>query len=341
MKLSRLRVAFPEALGQLDLSFRDDEGHVRPITLIYGGPGAGKTLLLQAIASTRPGHSVAMGRPTEPRCSARCEWLTGMDQPDRTTPVALASPAPSELALVDTDQRRDASFVDRLAKSGGFVFLCFSALRWFSKTPLALTSPARTIARYDVREYRPLDDAARNDLVREVKQALSYAAITRALPQPDGEKHHLLGEAMLGVVQALATLYGFDYLEIDPRSLEPVFRGPDGTHMHFDAIPTAVKHAVAFGALPLAALWAAYPGMDPRRAEGLVAIDQLELQQDPQVASSILDALTAHMPALQLVVTTRSLELLAARESDEALALRRVSPQGQVSIDEGPNARVH
>ncbi|HEX2734375.1 MAG TPA: hypothetical protein VHM70_22350 [Polyangiaceae bacterium] len=343
MKLKSVHMSCPESLGDFALSFDDEQGSPKPLTLVFGGPGSGKTTLLTALAHTRPGHTVAMNlRPTDPPCFARSEWWLGLDEPDRVHPLRLWSPnAGPELAEADPAARRDVALFDKLAREGGFVFVAFSAMRWFSRSPLILSAPERSVRRYDVRSNEPLDDAARNDLSRDVKQALVYAAIVRALPEVDGDRHQILGDTMSRVVNSLTRALGYEYIGISPTSLEPTFVGRERVQLPFDALPSAVKHAAAFGALTLRALWAAYPGLNPELAQGLVVIDQIELHQDASVAAILLERLLAALPNVQWIVTTRSQELLASRNPDECVALRRLDPAGKVSVHWGPDAHVH
>ncbi len=341
MKLLSVRVSSPDALGELEVPFITEDRGPRNLTLIVGGPGSGKTTLVTAIASTRPGHVTAMGfRPSDAPCTASCSWWLGMDDPDRSTPLLLHSPNALEIPNA-VDARREAAFFERLARQGGFVFIALSAMRWFSKAPLVLSTPERTVARYDVRAAEPLDDAGRNDLGREVKQALCYASIVRVLPHGERERERLLGEAMAKLVGQLCAVYGFSFDGLEPRSLEPVFTHQSGRRMRFDALPTATKHAIAFGVLPLRALWAAYPGMDPTRAQGVVAIDQFELHQSDSAAEALIEVLTRGLPDVQWILTTRSDELAAARPSDETFALRRIGERGAVEVFAGKAARLH
>jgi hypothetical protein len=342
MKLLAVRLLCPTTLGEIVVSFTGEDGNPRPVTLIYGGPGSGKTTVLAAIAGTRPGYAVNLStRPTDPPCFAGAEWLSGIDEPDHAHVLSVFSPnAPEGFRPRDVAGSRESVFFDRLARDGGFVFLSFSALRWFSRAPMMLSTPERSVLRYDVRASEPFDDAARNDLTREVKQALAYAAIVRVLPQSEGPRHRLLGEVMQEVVNDLAQLYGYRYAELDVSTLEPTFAAPTGQALRFDALPAALKHAVAFGALTVRGLWAAYQGVAPARAQAVVAIDELELHQDASVASAVVDVLSRHLPNVQWVITTRSTALLGCRNADEILSLQQLEQRG-VAIYGGTDARVH
>lgn len=344
MKLLRLELRSPEVLGDFAVSFSDDN-EPRPVTVIYGGPGSGKTSIVNALVCTRPGHSVAMSlRPFEPKQFASVEWQLGMDEPDRKSPFVVVSPnAPDDLFPRTAEQRREQVFFDRLSKEGGFVCLAFSSLRWFSKGPVVLGPPETSISRYDVREFLSLDDAARQDLARECKQTLTYASIVEALSPVSGagEREARLGASVRHVVSAIAQLMGYRYLGASPRSLSPIFEKNNGDQLPFDALPTQLKHMVAFGVLPLRALWAAYPELEPRRAPAVVIIDQLELQLEEGVALSLLQRLTELLPEVQWVVTTRSASLLASREPHEVLALRRNNEAGEVSVYLGADAQLH
>lgn len=343
MKLLAIRLNCPDTLGEIALSFADDEGDPRPFTLIFGGPGSGKTTLVAAIAGTRPGHTVALtARSSDPRCYAECTWHLGMDHPDQSRTFALQSPnLPEELRREGSVDRREAILAERLAREGGFVCMVFSALRWFSKGPLLLSAPDRHAGRHDLRAREPLDDAGRNDLTREVKQALAYAAIVRALPQPGDERYHQLGDAMASTVDALARLGQLRYGGLDPRTLEPLFLGADGQSHSFDGLPNYLKHCIAFGALSIRAAWSAYPNIDPRRAEAVVLIDEVDLHQDTATTAALMDVLVEQLPEVQWILTTRSSALLAARDESETLALRKLEQDGGVAVHAGPDAQVH
>jgi hypothetical protein len=338
----------------LELSFTDEHEQARRLVVIHGGGGTGKTSLLAAISSSRPGHAtVQQPRSDRPKPSdggapawAVADWLLGQDDPERPHPLRVASP---NVKLGGSEEqeltrRREQALFDRVAGEGGFAFLSIAATRWFSKQPIAIAAPSRGVARYDVKQAAGLDDATRADLSRETKQALAYAEIACALAEkrpPEGElRLDTLGPAMLKVVDPLVGLAGFGYLGLDPSSWEPMFRSSDGTRLSFDALPTRARHLVAFGALTVRTLWAAYPDRDPRIAEGVVLIDEADLHQDATVALRLPATLRAALPSVQWILTTHSPVLASGAAAGEVLALR-AGTEGRVELHAGPSATTH
>ena len=338
----------------LELSFTDEHEQPRRMIVIHGGGGVGKTSLLAAIGTSRPGHAtVQQPRPEQQRLEgasagtwAAADWLLGQDDPERPHALRVASPnvklaGPDEQELT---RRREQALFDRVAGEGGFAFLSIAATRWFSRQPIAISAPSRGVARYDVKQPAGLDDATRSDLSRETKQALAYAEIASALAErrpPEGEvRLDTLGPAMLKVVDGLVRLTGFGYLGLDPVSWEPRFRSADGTRLPFDALPTRARHLVAFGALAVRMLWAAYPDRDPRIAEGVVLIDEVDLHQDAAVALKLPAALRAALPSVQWILTTHSPVLASGAAAGEVFALR-TGMEGRVELHAGPSATTH
>jgi predicted ATP-binding protein involved in virulence len=97
---------------------------------------------------------------------------------------------------------------------------------------------------------------------------------------------------------------------------------------------------VAFGALTVRTLWAAYPDRDPRIAEGVVLIDEVDLHQDASIAPKLPGALRAALPSVQWILTTHSPLLAAGVAPGEVLALR-AGTQGRVELHAGPSATTH
>jgi hypothetical protein len=339
---------------QLTVSFADEQDQPRRMIVIHGSGGVGKTSLLSAIGTSRPGHAtVQQPRSEAPRSSdgsasawAWADWFLGQDDPERPHPLRVGSPnvklpGPEDQELT---RRREQALFDRVAAEGGFAFLSIAATRWFSRQPIAVVAPSRGVARYDVKQTAGLDDATRSDLSRDTKQALAYAEIGAALAErrpADSElRLDALGPAMQKVVDRLVNLAGFGYLGLDPVSWEPLFDGGGGARLTFDALPTRARHLVAFGALSVRTLWAAYPDRDPRISEGVVLIDEADLHQDPGVASRLPATLRAALPSVQWILTSHSPALVAGAAPGEILALRAGS-QGQVEVHSGPTAITH
>jgi hypothetical protein len=330
--------------GEVEIPFADESGAPRAVTVLFGGGGVGKTTVLGAIANTRPGYAVALsGQGSQPPYVVS-DWSLGIDDPTRPHHLRIATPttrldADEQLELI---RRREQAHFDRVAKDGGFVFVAISSTRWFSRQPIAMAAPAKTVARYDVRAPIALDDASRTDLARETKQSLAYAAITAALSRDRGGTAYVrLGDAMSRTVDALVALVGFSYVGLDAGGLEPLFRSEDGQVIPFDALPTRARHLVAFGALTVRALWGAYPMRDPLEAEAVVGIDEIELQQDAAVLGSLLDCLRNVLPRVQWIVTTTSPVVAASASEREVFALRKLPRAHEVQLFTGAEARVH
>ena len=355
---ARLRGIAP--FGDLDVSFVQGDGEPRMATVVHGGPGVGKTTLLSALACTRPGHVTVVPSAAASRDATRppyvyCDWILGDDDHERPHPLCIASPnAPADPGDdVATLRRREQALYERRARSGGFVFVGFPGPRWFSRQSMSLSAPLRTFARYDVKGTAPIDDSSRFDLTRKTKQALAYAAIASSL-MPTGQRKRaalrkrpypwrdtrLLGTATFEAVDAFVQLAGFRYDGLDPASLEPFFVSEGGTAVPFDGLPTRARHLVAFAAVTIGALWAAYPNADPRTGQAVVAIDDAALRQDSSVVSVLIGTMRQTFPRVQWILTTSSAEL-AATCSDGAIALRRMADEDRVQLYEGAQAQTH
>jgi hypothetical protein len=318
----------------------------RLLTVLFGGDGTGKTSLLSAIAMTRPGHAIPpLPSPGQHRTGpsyAATEWLLGEDDPERPHPLVVASPTAvlnGESADAVTVRRREQALFDRRAQQdGGHVFMAFSGARWFSRTPNMLSVPDRSVLRYDVRQpATSFDDPTRADLTRETKQVLSYAAIGASLGAGRGEFDHLtrFESALREVVDIVLEPFDLIYAGVSPTNLEPQARSSHGGLLPFDALPRAARHLIAFVALPLRALCAAYPGSDtPREREAVIAIDDAEAQQDPALLRDLVPLLRRALPNVQWILTTSSMHLALACDASEVIALRKTATS-RVELGEG------
>jgi hypothetical protein len=349
MLLVRVHVIGVGPLDEMKLTLGDGESAPRSVAVVLGASGVGKTSLLSALATTRPGlATVPQPRGRRKPAVAPCviaHWSLGQDDPTRPHPLRITSPnaqldEPEAETLL---RRREAALHDRRAAEGGHLLLAFPSCRWFSRSPVLLTAIERTVTHHDPRALVSFDDATRADLARETKQALSYAAIAAALARegPGRQRYQDLARVMIDVVSALSGLSGHPFVGADAASLEPSFASPGGEVILFDELPGATKHLVAFAALTVRALFAAYPLISPRDAEAVVLIDEIELHQEPQLARQIVPALREALPRVQWIVTTTSLEVAHSCEPGELVALRRSPPGHRVEVYEGPLAVVH
>ncbi|MEZ4224323.1 MAG: hypothetical protein R3B13_25465 [Polyangiaceae bacterium] len=332
--------------------FYDESGSPRAVTVIVGAGGVGKTTLLSAIAHTRPGNAVvtaALGHTDDSEALpfVITDWGLGVDDPER--PHALRVSTPTSYARgFDADdaevlRRREQAHFDKRAREGGFALLVLPATRWFSRTPLNLSAPARSVGRYDVRAAIAFEDASRGDLTREIKQALAYAEIAAALASGGADRGRgleLLGRAMRAAVQASLERTEYAYEGLDAVTLEPTFRAMPGRLRRFDELPTAYRHLVAFAALTVRTLWAAYPGQDPASSEGVVMIDEVDSGLEPSLAAAVLDRLSACLPHVQWIATTSSPAAAAGRDAPDILALRRTHDD-HVELHVGSTALTH
>jgi hypothetical protein len=347
VQLARLQLAGASGLD-LVASFLDASGAPRRLTVIFGGEGVGKTAVLAAIASTRPGHAVAQGPAPAgdgPSPYVIADWLLGDDDPTRPHPLRVVSPngrVDGERDDTGLARRREQALFDRRAQEAGFVVAAISGARWFSRTPVLLSAPERSLLRWDTRAAAVFDDPARADLARETRQILAYATIGAALGRgrPEGARLALLDRALREALEVMLEGTGVAYLDVSPTRLEPIF-ACDGRDVDFDDLPRSVRHRIALAAIPLRALAAAYPGCDPRAAEGVVLVDDLEVELDPRVQEVLPARLARALPRAQWIVTTSSQAVLLGAELDQVLALRRSPSSGEIELHVGPAAVLH
>jgi hypothetical protein len=369
--LAQLQVDGGGPLAGLRLSLAPLAGGApRRLVVVLGGEGVGKTALLSAIATTRPGHATAQttmlapsaapaaraddasrGAASEPM-AVLADWALGDDDPTRPHALRVAGPnvkPPGERDEITLARRREQALFERRAAVGGFVAVTFSGARWFSRTAVVLTAPERGVLRHDPRASSSFDDATRADLTRDVKQALAFAGASAALaaahPSPDHVRLVALDRALREVLAVLLEDTGATYVGTSPRTLEPTFDLGD-RRVDLDDLPRSARHRVAFGVLTLRALSAGYPEHpDPREAEGVALIDDLELHQDARTVGALPGLLRRALPRVQWIVTTASHLVAAGCEVGDVLALRRVPDASEggarLALHQGADAIVH
>ncbi len=353
VQLLRLRLVSLGPFADLTIALCDDEGNPKPVVVLFGGEGVGKTMILSAIAATRPGHAIAQHQPWRTEASSDgppfvvADWHLGDDDPTRPHPLRVASPN-ARLDERDDEallRRREQTLFDRRAGERGFVFVAISGARWFSRTAVMLTSPERTLMRYDVRASASFDDASRTDIARETKQILSFACIASALSHqgPEAPRAELvrLDDAVRGMLTQLLAEDGFTFVGVDPLRLEPVFRDPEGRRVEFDDLPRSLRHMVAFGALTIRSLAAAWPDRDPRTSEGVVLLDDIETEQPPFRQRTMVSRLQRALPQVQWIITTSSTDVTLGCPSSSLVVLRRRPGGSVIDLHEGDDAVLH
>lgn len=351
MRLLSVSLHGPGPLAGLSLRFGDAEGAPRPMIVLFGGDGTGKTSVLSAIAHTRPGYALPLLPRPRPRLEgedaspgfAVAEWILGDDDPERPHALRVASPnarldEPDDVALM---ARREQAFFDKKAQEGrGFSCVVLSGARWFSRTSVLLTTPERSILRYDVRANATFDDATRADLTRETKQVLSYASIAAALERDADGPFASLDRALREVCGIVLRPFGMQYRDADPTTLEPVFASASGRSVLFDDLPKGARHLVAIVVHALRALHGAIDADgDLRVREGLVLVDDAESQLDLTVQRIMPRLLREALPRVQWVLATSSPALTLECPAGEVVALRREADR--IAVHVGTDAVMH
>ncbi len=145
---------------------------------------------------------------------------------------------------------------------------------------------------------------------------------------------------MRSAVGAMLEGTGFDYEGVDPMRLEPVF-SEQGTLGLFDDLPRGLRHAVALAALPLRALWGAYPQRDPLESEGVVLVDDAEAQLSAAHHRTLLPRLRRALPRVQWILTTASPAVAEGAEPGDVIAARRLPGSNKVELFDGASAVLH
>lgn len=363
MRLASIHLFGMGALSGVGLSFGD--GEPRSLTVLFGGDGVGKTTVLGAIGNTRPGHAIPI-LPRRARIaeddddrevpSALAEWVLGDDDPERPHPLRVASPnwpgpprregappgdADGEAAL---RRREQALFNRRAQEHGGYAFAWFSGARWFSRTPVVLASPERTVLRYDVKASPSFDDATRADSTRDTKQTLAFAAIGAALEkQGDGASEIAALDAALRESAAIVlSPFRAEYTGTDPTTLEPVFSF-EHRRIAFEELPRGARHLLAIVTMSVRALAAAYPLAErpTREREGVFVVDDLEAQQDAPILRHMPALLRTTLPRAQWILATSAPAVTLGCERGEVIALRRDAEAGRVIVHDDAAAVLH
>ncbi len=315
----------------------DEVGEPRRWVVFYGEGGTGKTTLAAVIAGTRPGRCVPLGKTTEDEpCFAMAEWRLGVEDPARPHCLRVLSPNVPRAGEGAPLQRKEQTLYERKAVGGrGFVFVELPADRLYGRGAWALSDPQRTVLRYDVRAALTAD-TSRLDLARPVKQVIAYASISSALTGDrkggdEGDPRRLQA-AIVHVLEEVLGITDYTFAGLNARTLEPTFIAPSGRRVVFDRLPSFVKDLLAMVVLPVRALWASLPGLDPREAEGIIVIDDPERRLPSRVCEQLSTMLPAALPGVQWVLLTASSSIAASSPRGAVFALRRTGDSEAVQL---------
>ncbi|CAN5317874.1 hypothetical protein BH09MYX1_BH09MYX1_04800 [soil metagenome] len=319
--------------GPFRVSFTDPESQPRPLAVLFGADGVGKTALLTGILHTRPGFAFPLQPKPAPAALdgerrpgfAVTEWELGDDDPGRPHPLLVASPN----AIVSGEdesqtllRRREQTHFDKRAQEqGGYCVVGFSGARWFSRQPIVLSAPERNVLRYDVRSVPAFEDATRSDMTRETKQILAHSEIASALSSGEGRTHTMRSALRHALGVALGP-FAAQFRGVDPRTLEPTFE-EHGREVLFDDLSRGAQHLVALIVGTLRAVAAAYPERDPLGAQGVAVVDDVEIALDPMAQRGLGTVLREALPRVQWIVATASPNVAAGCARGEVIALRR------------------
>ena len=349
MRLGAIELYGIGSLSGVRIAFGEDP---RAMTVLFGADGVGKTTVLGAIATTRPGHALPIiprrhrGDDEAPRDVpfALADWILSDDDPERPHPLRVMSPNAQIQDDENALRRREQALFDKRAQErGGYAFAAFSGARWFSRTPVMLSTPERTVVRYDVRASAAFDDASRADLTRETKQVLSYAGIAKALESAPSDLG-ALDAALREALQIALAPFHAQYEGVHPKTLEPIFTH-EGRDAIFEELPRGARHLVAIVTGAVRALHGAYASHQDVKPillrEGVVLVDDLEAQQDAALLKHVPALLKAALPRVQWIVATSATPVTLGCERDEVIALRREPDEGRVIVHEGAFAVLH
>ena len=348
MRLGAIELYGIGSLSGVRIAFGEEP---RAMTVLFGADGVGKTAVLSTIATTRPGHAL----PIIPRRQrgdeaprdvpfALADWILGDDDPERPHPLRVMSPNAQIQDDENALRRREQALFDKRAQErGGYAFAAFSGARWFSRTPVMLATPERTVVRYDVRASASFDDASRADLTRETKQVLSYAGIGKALESSPSDLG-ALDAALREVLQIALAPFHAQYEGVHPKTLEPMF-SHEGRDAIFEELPRGARHLVAIVTGAVRALHGAYVSHEGAKPillrEGVVLVDDLEAQQDAALLKHMPALLKTALPRVQWIVATSAAPVTLGCERGEVIALRREPDEGRVIVHEGAFAVLH
>lgn len=307
------------------LTLRDFKGFTeatldldRPLTVLVGANGTGKTSVLEAITLV-VGESVRDSSPHSNRLH-----LSAIDGLIVRTGAAYASIG---FAFVNGEQYRRGMLAfarsdpDRAVWDEAFpevrkitelplVFVLYPADRQvtagqhaFSARPANLPAPLRAVEDAFPAQtgFRPLFTWFKDREDVENEQKVARADLTLEDP--------LLGAVRRAVV---AMLPGYSTLRVQRDPLQFTVRKDRGEALNLDQLSAGERSLLALAADIARRLAIAYPdSADPLAEEGVILIDEIELHLHPRWQRSVIGSLRRTFPNCQFIVTTHSPQVLS------------------------------
>lgn len=324
------------------------------VCVLHGAGGTGKSLLLGAVCSTRPGHvQRLMGGTSQPGAVVQCHWSLGQEEPNRPHPLVVTSGPSAQLQTLDAGLRREQGLYDRKASAGGFALVMIPAHRRFGQSPIYLADPARTLQGYEPRAGSSWLDPARADLTRSVKQILSYASFGAAMSRVERQGGQgsaaadgsvaieLLDQVLRSALDRLLVEQALTYVGASAATFEPMFRSSHGSLLLFDQLPQQARHLIAPVVLAMHHFWTSANGADPRAVQGVIVMDDAELHLSEATQEFVLVRYREILPQAQWLVGTTSWRIAASVRSGEVVALRQQMQTGTVDPYQGRLSLTH
>lgn len=322
MQVANLKIQNFKGIGELEISFLDDLGHVRPVTLLLGDNGSGKTSVLQAIA-------LALSLATNKTLNARLlDWpgflIDRVGSLGETRIELQVAFTEDELEAVQRFEQRDRRvFQVGTPSTASQINLIFEHGEVWAKGGHGLD---QLLARYGIAEVtrwageRPGDvfwfHQNRNvQTVSELREELIRAWAFKMSPRGRG------AGAYLDVIEKqFAELFpGTRFVGVEPRMIGGA---PSGTEAYFLLEREGRVYDIAeMSSGEQAVFPLLYEFVRLGIARSVVLIDELELHLHPPQQQALMAALRRIGPDCQFIVTSHSPYLESMTPDEEEIRL--------------------